>query len=85
MIFALIVLTLLTILLTISIKMNHKTFFIVISIITVIATVMVCVSTPKMHDRISLNIIDYLIKFNTDGSMTTTKQVTTEVLQEVQK
>lgn len=85
MIFALIVLTLLTILLTISIKMNHKTFFIVISIITVIATVLVCASTPKMHNRISLNIIDYLIKFNTDGSMTTTKQVTTEVLQEVQK
>ena len=65
--------------------MNHKTFFIVITTVTVIATGCVCVMSPKMHGVFSMNVIDYLVKFNSDGSMTTTKQITTEVLKETQK
>ena len=64
---------------------NHKVFFIILLSLTFIATISVCIMNPKMHNYVPLNVIDYIIKFNTDGSMTTTKQVTTEVIKEVSK
>lgn len=55
----------------------NKSFFIIIGIIIVVATGFVLVSKPIMHKQFSVSVIDYLIKFNDDGSMTTTKQTTT--------
>jgi len=49
--------------------------------IAFIATVGICISTPKMHKQFAFSIIDYLIKFNDDGSMSTTKQTTQTLLQ----
>ncbi len=37
---------------------------------------------PKMHKPFQLNIIEYILKINTDGSVTTTKSVTTTVIKE---
>ncbi|MBR1754608.1 hypothetical protein IJ732_07225 [bacterium] len=36
-----------------------------------------CLKTPKMHKPVSLNVIDYIIKFNTNGEMQTIKTTTT--------
>lgn len=55
--------------------MKHFTILFVILII--IFTVSFCIVKPKMHKTFQLNIIEYVLKFNNDGSMTTTKQVTT--------
>ena len=62
-----------------------KVFMLIIFLVTMVTTVGLCIKRPTMHNRISLNIIDYLIKFNSDASVTTTKQVTTEVYNEVKK
>ena len=35
---------------------------------------------PKMHKPFSIDIIEYLIKFNNDGTMTTTKQTTKTIM-----
>ena len=49
-------------------------------------TVGICIMHPVMHKPFSINIIEYLVKFNDDGSVTTTKQTTTTVLEDkVQK
>ena len=60
----------------------NKSFFIIIGILLVIATGFVLISKPVMHKQFNVSVIDYLIKFNDDGSMTTTKQTTTTQVQE---
>ena len=60
----------------------NKSFFIIIGILLVIATGFVLISKPVMHKQFNVSVIDYLIKFNDDGSMTTTKQTTTTQFQE---
>ncbi len=48
-------------------------------------TIWICSVQPEMHKPFSINTIEYLLKINKDGSMTTTKQITETVLkQEVQ-
>lgn len=59
----------------------NKSFFIIIGIILVVATGVVLISKPVMHKQFNVSVIDYLIKFNDDGSMTTTKQTTTTQVQ----
>ena len=44
------------------------------------ATLAICIAAPVMHKQFSFSIIDYLIKFNDDGSMSTTKQTTQTIL-----
>lgn len=61
----------------------NKSFFIIIGIIIVVATGFVLVSKPVMHKQFSVSVIDYLIKFNDDGSMTTTKQTTTTQIKDM--
>lgn len=61
---------------------NIKYTLYTIVFIGIIATLGICVVKPDMHKNFSLSVIDYLIKFNTDGSMTTTKQTTTTVIKE---
>lgn len=45
-----------------------------------VSSVAIMVTNPQMHKMFSMSVIDYLIKFNDDGSITTTKQtMTTEI------
>ena len=62
-------------------KMNFKVTGLVFVVLTLCVTFGICIAAPKMHKTFSINIIDYLIKFNEDGSMSTTKQTTQTVIQ----
>ena len=53
--------------------------------IILIATVGICATAPKMHKPFSINIIEYLIKINDDGSMSTTKKTTQTVIKKQQQ
>ena len=58
-----------------------KKFICFTGIIIIIVTIGIVAFRPKMHKQFSFAVIDYLIKFNDDGSMTTVKQTTTTKLQ----
>jgi len=45
-------------------------------------TIWICSTSPELHKPFSIETIEYLLKINQDGSVTTTKQVTKTVLQE---
>lgn len=64
---------------------NNKFIFVLLITIGLISTICLCVSKPVLHKPFSISVIDYLIKFNTDGSMTRTKQTTTTVIKEENK
>jgi len=61
-------------------KMNLKKIPTMILTSVIILTAVLCILKPVMHKRFSINTIEYLIKINDDGSMTTTKQTTSTVL-----
>ena len=48
-----------------------------ILIVVAALTIWICAEKPDMHKPFSLNTIEYLFKINKDGSLTTTKQITT--------
>lgn len=50
-------------------------------IFVILASICLCIIKPVMHKPFSINTIEYLIKINDDGTMTTTKQTTTTVLE----
>ena len=60
--------------------MNLKVTSLIILATALGLTVWICVAKPDMHKRFSVNIIEYLMKINKDGSVTTTKQVTQTVV-----
>ena len=51
-------------------------------IIALALTIWICMAQPEMHKPFSLNTIEYLMKINKDGSVTTTKQVTQTVIKD---
>ena len=53
----------------------------VMLVVLILITVSLCIIKPVMHKRFSINTIEYLVKINDDGTMTTTKQTTTTVLE----
>ena len=59
-------------------NINLKLFFVFAIVLLTATTVGICVKKPSMHKPFQLNIEDYLIKFNSDSSVTTTKTITTE-------
>jgi len=63
-------------------KLSRKTVAAVIIAFTVILSGTVCLLQPKMHKPFSIDIIEYFIKINDDGSMTTTKKVTKTVIKD---
>lgn len=75
--FTLIVIVVLAVLFT----KNIKLFFGAAMLSVLLITAGVCILKPVQHKQFAIQIIDYLIKFNTDGSITTTKQTTTTQLQ----
>ena len=64
---------------------NNLQIAVILIIVCLISTIYFCLAKPVLHKPFSINIIDYVIKFNTDGSMTTTKQTTTTVIKEESK
>lgn len=80
-IFAIILAVILVLLFTKNIKM----FFVIAAAVVLISSLSICVMKPVMHKQFSFNVIDYLIRFNTDGSVTTTKQTTIKTIKEDKK
>jgi len=62
--------------------MRIKIFSITVIILLAGLTAAFCAANPKMHKPFQLNIIEYIMKINTDGSVTSTKSVTTTVIKE---
>lgn len=60
--------------------MNLKVTSLIILAAALGLTVWICAVKPDMHKKFSVNIIEYLMKINKDGSVTTTKQVTQTVV-----
>ncbi len=61
-------------------KTHIKIYFIILSIFIVVSAIVLCFIKPKMHKPFQMNIIEYIMKINSDGTTTTTKQVTTTTL-----
>lgn len=53
-----------------------KTSLSVILTVVIVFTGFVLIKKPIVHKPFSINTIEYLVKINDDGSMTTTKQTT---------
>ncbi len=66
------------------IRLDTKVSVICLLVVLLGATGWICTSTPVMHKQFSINIIEYLIKINDDGSMSTTKQTTQTVIHKKQ-
>ena len=62
------------------IKFSLKVAVFVTFAVVLGATIWICTAKPDMHKMFSLNVIEYLMKINKDGSVTTTKQVTQTVV-----
>lgn len=56
--------------------------FVLVFLSLAVLTLICAVKIPAMHKPFQLNIIEYILKFNDDGSMTTTKTTTTTVIKE---
>ncbi len=61
-------------------KMNLKLPCTIILSLALCLTGVLAFARPPLHKPLSLSVIEYLIKINTDGSVTTTKQTTTTEL-----
>lgn len=61
-------------------KIGFKVIFVSVLVIVLAATAWICLTKPEMHKPFSVNTIEYLLKVNKDGSVTTTKQVTKTVI-----
>ena len=63
-------------------KLNLKLFttFVICSLL--ILSVVFVIKKPQMHKPFQINVIEYIMKINSDGSVTTTKSVTTNVIKE---
>lgn len=62
-------------------KINLKKIGSMLFVSVVLFTALICIIKPVMHKPFSINTIEYLIKINDDGTMTTTKQTTTTILE----
>ena len=61
---------------------KFKGFLIFIALLLAVLSIFIIVIKPKMHRVVQFNIIETIIKFNSDGSITTTKQITRDVIRE---
>lgn len=73
------------ILLNFIVKLSLKIIGICVLVAAVALTIYIFVAQPDMHKPFSMNTIEYLLKFNKDGSVTTTQQVTTTVIKDKAK
>ena len=59
---------------------NLKRAGAVLALVFICATAWIWVEMPVMHKQFSIDIVEYLVKINEDGSMSTTKQTTKTIL-----
>ena len=78
-IIALAIIIILIVLLINVVKIGIKIALFIVLAIAVAGTIYVCTQQPDMHKAFSIDTIEYLLKINKDGSITTTKQVTQTV------
>ncbi len=64
-------------------RVSTKVSTIIVLAFAFCATISLAVVEPRMHKPISMSVVEYLIKINADGTMTTTKQTTTTELGKV--
>ena len=72
---------LIVIVLAVVLMKSLKLFFFAAVVAILLVTAGVYIAKPVQHKQFAIQVIDYLIKFNTDGSITTTKQTTTTQIQ----
>ena len=53
---------------------------VILSVTALLLSGCICVMQPKMHKPFAIDIVEYFIQINDDGSMTTTKQTTKTIL-----
>ena len=80
MIIALVSLIVLVLLVAVFMK-SLKLFFMTMLLSVLIISAGVYFIKPVQHKQFAIQVVDYLINFNTDGSITTTKQTTTTQIQ----
>ncbi len=66
-----------------NIKMKAAVMFLVFWMI--VATGCVLFTMPTMHKEFAINVVEYLIKINDDGSLSTTKKTTQTIIQRQQQ
>ena len=66
-------------------KLNFKLVSVVLFLSAFVASTYICMIKPQMHKPFSIDIIEYIMKINDDGSMSTIKQVTTTVIKQNDK
>lgn len=66
-------------------KINSMSAIIVMVIGAFICSSCICLFSPQMHKPFSIDIIEYFVKINDDGSVTTTKKVTKTVIKDKQQ
>ena len=49
-------------------------------LLLVFGTAWILIGSPVMHKQFSIDIVEYLVKINDDGSMSTTKQTTKTII-----
>ena len=85
MVFAITLLVLVFILAFIFKFTSLKVAGVILCLSAFLGTFFIFIMQPKMHKPFSVDIVEYLVKFNTDGTMTTTKQTTKTILKKNMK
>ena len=75
--FAVLVLIIAFIILKFILKLTLKVFTTIFIVIAVIVTLFLMVVQPKMHKEFNFNIIERVLKFNSDGSTSIIETTTT--------
>ena len=63
-------------------RFKYKGLLIFLVMLLVVLSVFIIVLKPKMHKVVQFSVIETILKFNSDGSITTTKQITRDVIKE---
>ena len=63
-------------------RFKYKGLLIFFVMLLVVLSVFIIVLKPKMHKVGQFSVIETILKFNSDGSITTTKQITRDVIKE---
>ena len=62
--------------LRILVKSGLKVTAFIIAIFLIAGSAWICVKKPQMHKPFSIEAVEYLLKINKDGTMSTTKKTT---------
>jgi hypothetical protein len=62
--------------------MPIKVSGVILSVAALLLSAGICIVHPKMHKPFTIDIVEYFIKINDDGSMTTTKQTTKTIFKQ---